>query len=271
MIVRDFDRSNYQFLHFDSAFCKPVQTYDNSLNSFLDPFRAVFPMTIRGVGNIKRVYLKSVEMPIGFNNVRSGTNILKFTLSTGTSYTVTLAESNYTTIGNLLTALNSAVSTALTGSNVTMTFSAVGQKILIVFGGAQSVTSISFTETVFSKFILGIRINQGDLFDSVAKTYRTVNGSWNLNPDNYLNMYIASLNNQNPNMGGINCTFKVPVSVQTNQILFYEEADRQFVTVNDPVLRLSEISVQFFDRFGNNLTSAGLDYSFSLLLETLAT
>ena len=52
---------NIQFLHFDSA----------NGNYTDDPFNVSFVIQSGGIKNIKRLYLKSVEIPVGFYNVRS--------------------------------------------------------------------------------------------------------------------------------------------------------------------------------------------------------
>ena len=75
---RLYDVSRWMFLHFDSAFCKPIPTYDLSGNATRDSYKAVFPMNQQGVQKIKRIHLKSLELPIGFCNIRKGTNVLQF-------------------------------------------------------------------------------------------------------------------------------------------------------------------------------------------------
>ena len=272
---RLYDVSRWMFLHFDSAYCKPISTFDYSGNIIRDSYRAVFPMNQQGIQNIKRIHLKSLELPIGFCNIRKGTNVLQFTLTyaqvvndvigsyTTVSYTVTLAEFYHTSIASLLIALNTACVSILPAGLI-MTFSNVNSKIWITFTGTGWwVSSIVISETVLSKYILGLRAEQ-DLYDYSNKIYKALTCNININPDNYILMYFPSLNVMNASMSGQNCTFKIPCNAVTNQILFYREDD-QFVTLADQ--RISDFTVLFYDRFGNLLNSSGLDYSFSLLLE----
>ena len=188
--------------------------------------------------------------------------MLQFYLN-GVFYTVTLAEFNHTSIASLLTALNTACVSVLP-AGITMTFSVVNSKIWITFTGATSVTTVLISETVLSKYILGLRAE--DSYDVGTKIYKALVSNVNINPDNYILMYFPSLNVMNASMSGQNCTFKIPCNAVTNQVLFYREDD-QFVTLADPTQRISDFTVLFYDRFGNLLTSSGLDYSFSLLLE----
>ena len=81
-----------QFLHYDSASATYLKDNANTGANY-SPFNANYAMN-QTMRKIKKVYLKSLEMPVGFANVRKGvTDTLKFTIN-GTSYTVTLPEKN---------------------------------------------------------------------------------------------------------------------------------------------------------------------------------
>lgn len=248
-----------QFLHYDSVNSNYIVDINNTSSSSLNPYKASFPMN-QTFRNIKRVYLTSVELPIAFYNVRTNsTDTLKF-IYNGINYTLILAERNYTTVSSLifdinikLATLNSNISLALSSSNrMTLSFS--------------SVVSFSIIDTNLSKYILGFR----GLKDTLVGTIYTASSSnYNLNPDNYINMYIPTLNGFNASTTNQLSTFKIPLNSSNNQVYFYQEAQsfKQWVDITDKSLTLNYLTVIITDKYGNNINPNGLDYSFTLCLE----
>jgi hypothetical protein len=214
---------------------------------------------------IKRVFLKSMEMTTGFPNIRTGsTNVLKFVLN-DTSYTVTLAETNYTTITSLLTAVSTSCNTAIVASGITMTFNLNNNNNNRVIINFSSASSFSIIDTNLSKYIMGLRTTDtlvGNIFSASSSNY-------NLNSDNYVNIYIPSFNSLNANQNGSWSTFKLPLNSINNQVYYYQDASsfEQSIDINDDNLVLSSLTVFIYDRFGNNLNPNGFDYSFTLLVE----
>ena len=218
---------------------------------------------------LKRVYLKSLECPVGFSNIRTGsTNVFSFVLNTVT-YKVTMTEKNYTSIGTLITDLNTACAGVVSG--VTITFSLTSSlttpnRLLITFTGGTTTSTFSVIDTNLSKYILGFRASKDVLSGGV---YSASYSNFNLNPDNYILMYIPSLNGMNASMSGQQSTFKIPLNSVTNQVYFYQEESsfQQFVDITDKNLMLSSLIVYITDKFGNDLQNNGLDYSFTLAIE----
>ena len=257
-----------QFFHFDSANATYLTDLNNTTTITSNPYRAQYFMN-QTFKHIKRVYLTSLELPVGFTNVRTGsTSTLKFTLN-NTAYTVVLPEKNYTGIATLITDLNTACLGIV--SNVIITFSLTSSlttplRLLITFTGSTSTSSFSITDTNLSKYILGFRNGKDTLVNSV---YSASYANYNLNADNYILMYIPTLNGLNSSMSNQISTFKIPLNTITNQVYFYQENSsfKQYVDCRNPNLTINSLTVIIYDKFGNNLNPNGADYSFSITLE----
>ena len=254
-----------QYLHFDSIAANYITDTNNTSGNTSNCFKAVFPMTV-SFRKIKKVWLKSVEMVVGFPNIRTGsTNTFSYTLN-GTSYVTTLSEANYTTVASFITAISTACTTTIGGTGITMTFvltSSNTNRIQITFSGS-AVTTFTITNTNLSKYILGFRTT-----DTYATNVFTGSCNYNLSADNYINIYIPSFNSLNANQNGAYSTFKLPLNTITNQVYFYQEASSfsQSMDIEDDNLVLSSLTVHILDRFGKNLNPNGLDYSFTLAVD----
>ena len=257
------------FLHFDSASARYLTDVNNTTTVTSNPYKAQYTMN-QAFTNIKRVYLKSLECPVGFSNVRTGsTNVFSFVLN-GTTYNVSLPEKNYTSTATLLTDLTTACVGVVSG--VVMTFSLTSSlttpnRLRITFTGATTTSSFSVIDTSnLSKYILGFRASKDVLTGGV---YTASYANYNLNPDNYISMYIPSLNGMNASMSGQQATFKIPLNTVTNQVYFYQEntSFKQWVDISDRNLILSALNVSIYDKFGKDLQNNGLDYSFTLAVD----
>ena len=115
-----------------------------------------------------------------------------------------------------------------------------------------------------SKYILGFRTT-----DTLATNiFASSSSNYNLNVDNYINIYIPNFNSYNANQNGSWSTFKLPLNSINNQVYFYQEGQsfEQSIDISDDNLVLSSLTVYILDRFGNNLNPNGLDYSFTLAI-----
>ena len=268
-----------QLLHFDSLYATYLSDPNSSTGVGSTPYRAQFSMN-QAFRKISRVHLKSIEIPVGFSNVRAGSTATLSMLINGTAYSVVLAEKNYLTISPLIVDLN--VAFASLASGVTITFSLTTSvitplRLVITLIGA---TTFSIVDTNFSKYILGFRgatdsIVAGTTNNSTgvlvaANIYSALSCNYNLNPDNYVLMYIPSLNGMNGSMAGpLSSTFKVPLNSISNQVYYYFENSSfpQYVDIYDQNLVVANIIVYILDRFGNSINPNGLDYSFSLSVD----
>lgn len=256
-----------QFLHFDSAQATYITDATNTTGNSSNPYKALFPMN-QSFRRIKRVYLKSTELPIGFSNVRTGsTNTIAFKLN-GTIYTVTLPERYHQTMTTLLFDLNGACSTGFSGTFIAFSLTPsilTPYRVVANFSGT-TVSTFQWIDTNLSKYILGFR-STDILSGANAPMYGSCN--YNLSPDNYILMYVPSLNSMNANMGGQISTFKIPLLGFTNSVFFYFDGNsfEQYVDISDDNLVLSGLQVVLFDKWGKNLSPNGLDWSFTLKVE----
>lgn len=251
----------HQFLHFDSINAEYIQDFNN-VSQVSNSYNAKYSMT-SVFKNVTRIYLTSLEMPVGFCNVRKGsTDTLSFVYN-GSLYNFVLPEKNYSSIGSLLQDLNNAM---LTYSSVfQLTFNAVGLRVSAVFNTAP--TSFSFVDTNLSQYILGFR-NKYDTL--VGNTYLASYSNYNLNGDNYIHLYMPNIPSINASMSGnAKSTFKVPFQSVSNNVYFYQQESsfEQYVEVTKTNFTLSDLTVIIYDRYGNVINPRGYDFSFTLRLE----
>ena len=72
---------NSQLLFFDSSTASYITDLQNTTGNLTNPFKCTFAMN-QQFRKIDKVFLKSLECPAYFSNVRTGsTNNLKFTLN----------------------------------------------------------------------------------------------------------------------------------------------------------------------------------------------
>jgi hypothetical protein len=141
-------------IHFDSASASyNVSPNSSSITTATNPYNASYPL-VSPLAKVRRIQLQSVEIPIAFPNIRSGsTNILKMTVD-GTSYTILVDEGLYSTTTTLMTAINTAVALAITSNTPVFSVNTTNSYLIDV---TSSATSLSFTQTNLSQYILGIR------------------------------------------------------------------------------------------------------------------
>ena len=180
--------TSIQLTHFDSAYATHITDNFNTSGVTRTPFKAIFN-TNQAFRNVSKITLASVEIPVGFVNIRTGsTDTLTFVLNTVT-YTIVLPEKNYVTIVSLINDLN----TVLIGvvPNVIITLSSTTSlltpyRLLFTFTGTTTTTAFAVVNTNFSRYVLGFRGGRDVLISSVTVTYPATISNWNLNFDNYL-------------------------------------------------------------------------------------
>ena len=125
-------------------------------------------------------------------------------------------------------------------------------------------TSFYIIDTNLSKYILGFRTT-----DNLATNiFASSSSNYNLNVDNYINLYMPTFNSYNSNQNGSWSTFKLPLNSINNQVYYYQDASsfEQSIDINDNNLVLSSLTVFVLDRFGNNLNPNNIDWSFTLAI-----
>lgn len=261
--------ANYNTSSINSTFSVDISNCLTCANAFNAEYDLRVPLR-----NVKRIYLKSVELPIGFPNIRSSNLSNTLTVATGessgTTYSITLNDKVYQSIDTLISDINSAFSTAYPSVN-------------IVFSTNTSSTNYGFvklTTTSTGIFTSGIYVRSGILANDIlgfnsssditTSTSRIASGIYQLSLDTYVNMWISNLQNSNTfNNSGVPCSFKIALPAASNTILFsgsnlnYDS----FITV-DPSTPISKLNVILYDRYGKSINSRNLDWSFTLMVES---
>src|SRR6476620_7097821 len=120
------------------------------------PFDVIVQLDIPTRERISSIQLMSMELPVGFYNIRAGCNTLAFTTtksgSAPVAYTITRTPANYT-ITTLITALQTAINAVISGTTCTITVDTTVNKVSISLTSTYNF-SIT-TDTVLSSVILG--------------------------------------------------------------------------------------------------------------------
>ena len=242
------------YLNFDSLY---------SVDALNDCFDSTF-ILMHKYTNIKKIYLKNAEIPIGFPNIRSSnfSNVLSFILN-GITYNPSITQQNYSTISSLISALNASILTAISGSGFTLILSvSLGNNIIITTTGA--FTSYSINQNTLSN-ILGL----SSALNQIAGTY-TSPYIFNLGYDTYIQMSFNNIPSIFSTLGNVPSAVKIPMNTNAYNILFYS-TDRgyydQGLTVSDSSFILNSMRIIMYDRFGYPLNNGNLEYSFTLGVE----
>jgi hypothetical protein len=238
-----------EFLNFDTIY----GDYTSSNNPYDVKFILASPMR-----KVKYIYLKSIELPIGFNNIRTsstGLTVFSFTLNS-TTYSVTLTDKVYTNISTLLTDINTLITNLGLSTTITLAVSSTySSRVSISLSTSSTLTILS---TGLSQYVLGMA------GQSVTGIILTANNNYLLNVDNYINIYLANIPaKSHNNYYGVISSYKVPLNCTSNVVYYQSEQQSftQFVEITDQHYILSKIHIKILDRWGNVIPSQGLDYS----------
>jgi len=201
---------------------------------------------------VRRVALKSVEMPIGFYNIRNPYNTLTINIA-GTPTSYTFSPGNYSTT-TFLNTLNNTVTPAI-GSFFLNSLTNKIQYTSVV--GVSSIVGTPGTLGYFMGFTtdqLGVNI--------------TANKSYSIDFDNYVCIYIENL--RNSCMEPFAATYKIPITVQKGGVenWFSDNRFKQSIEIFDPNYKIDRLNIQVRDRFGTPLDNNGIDWSFTLEVES---
>ena len=242
---------NIDTLHFDTL----LGTYNN--NSVYD---CTFTLS-NPLRNVKNIYLKSIEMPISFNNIRASnsTNLFVITIH-GNGFTdrrpVLINEFNCTTITSLLTAINEQLSTVLPS----VSFHSVDKYVYLKLTDLPNNTVVNFLPSKLLSVILGFT----QLSYTVTNEIKADN-SYLLAYDNYLSLYLQDIPVKSTGYSNQLISYKIPLNAVNGIVYYLQELNSfsQCVEITDKNYILNRLRVVVYDRFGLPITN-GLDYSFSL-------
>ena len=218
----------------------------------------------QSVTNIKEISLKSLELPIFFNNIRSANNSNLFSFNFNYStfnnivINVTIPEQNYITISSLLTAINSAISSAISGySGLTFVLSVYNTNYIRITTNA---TQIILNKSLLINNILGFNT------DTYNTSTITTNNFYSLNIDNYIMLYITNLSGSDAITNGKIMTFKIILPNTNGSILFLGEHNsfNQTISITNPFFVLSNLNIMILDRFNFPINGGNAHYSFTL-------
>jgi hypothetical protein len=255
-------------IHVDTSSTNNSQTnIPGGTNSMVTPNRVTYPNVVKQSNNpfnctvilgqthrrLRKVSLKSAEMPIAFTNVRAPYNVITIG---GTTYTIPAGNYN---IGTLITALNTTITVAVgsfayNSATATITFtSAVGSVSLSTNVSGRSLPNLLY----FMGFVNG---QTGSVI--------TGTNSYMINFDTYISVYIPNLRNSSQEPSFI--TFKIPVNVASGGIQYYAERAQfsQELEIYDRSIMFDRLDIQVRDRFGELLNNAGIDWSFTIEIES---
>ena len=238
---------NIDILHFDTL----LGTYNNS-----SVYDCTFTLS-NPLRNVQRIYLKSIEIPISFNNIRStnGTNTFQITIQSNT-YTITINEFNCTSITSLLTVLNAQLNIVLPNVN----FNYVNKFVYLQLIGYPNNTVVSFSSSKLLSVILGFTQLSYIITNEVK-----ANNNYLIAYDNYISLYLQDIPVKSTGYSNQLISYKIPLNAVNSMVYYLQELNSfsQCVEITDKNYVLNRLRVVVFDRFGFKISN-GLDYSFSL-------
>jgi len=243
-----FNIMNSFTLNIDSLSSQKVTTVKGDGN----PFNMVYTFNSQHTG-IKQCALRSVEMPVGFFNVRPPFNTI-----TISGETLAIPPGNYGDVETLIQAISN-VSYEHDYGIFDMT---INGYVSFVSGGASGFPlTFSTVDNGIPNLLQLIGFQNGSTVYTagvpIISTFLP-----RLSFDTYLNIYIpyfgTSSSETYPH------TFKLPVN-STSKITYTTGPNwDQIVTSTESTLRLNKLEIQVYDRFGNLLDNNGIDWSLTL-------
>ena len=230
------------FFHLDTA---TPGTVKNNYNSF----QCVIPLT-RIHRDIRRVFLKSAEIPISYKSIHAPLNTFSID-----STLFTIAEGTYTS-ASIIQEL--AIAPGVNGS---FALNSSGKFVFTSSSGSRTFTSVTPGDVLYS---LGFVTGQ-------TGTAIVAQNNYNLGGDTFISIWFKNLYTSSSETPQI--SFKIPVNA-TNGVVYYYAENSEFVQyfdVTEPVFSLDRLDIEVHDRFGNILNNNGVDWSFTLAVQTQGT
>ena len=208
---------------------------------------------------LKSISLKNAQIPIGYFNIRAPYNVINLN---NTDYII--PEGVYSGTGPYLSAINGAISASGILLSTLGTWSFVNSKAVFT-STAGSVTLTLPTNLNYPTIpvLLGFTPTQ-----TLIGNVLTSQNSYIINFDTYISIWIENLGQSSQEPAAI--TFKIPVNVNNGSILHWSEntQNTQKVLVTDNSVRVDRLNITVLDRFGVILNNNGIDWSFTLEIES---
>ena len=230
-----------EILHFDTFGDNAKYTKNSSYDT---TFKLSNP-----IKSIKNIYLKSLEMPIVFENIRSDntSNILTIKLNS-IPYTATLPTKSYIDIHFLINDINQQ----FTGHNIVLSIDS--NNYIIITVPPNSIVEIA--NTILANIILGFSVDQTNNLTATNK--------YSLSYDNFISLYL-DIPSRGNSSGSRLISYKIPLNALSGMVFYLADNNTftQFIEVADPSFVLSQFRIIVYDRFGYTINT-GLDYTFTL-------
>jgi hypothetical protein len=238
---------NIDILHFDTL----LGSYND--NSVYD---CTFTLS-NPLKNVQRIYLKSIEIPISFNNIRSsnGTNTFQITIQSNTN-TITINEANYTSINTLLNAINEQLIVVLPN----VSFHISNKHVILTLIGYPNNTVVTFNYSKLLSVVLGFTH-----LSYVVTNEILADNNYLIAYDNYISLYLQDIPVKSTGYSNQLISYKIPLNAVNGMVYYLQELNSfsQGVEITDQNYVLNRLRVVVYDRFGIKIAN-GLDYSFSL-------
>ena len=263
-------KQNNKLINFDSIYSTKVN--DNCYN---------ISYKTETLTSVKKIFLKSVEIPICVANVRSPYNIFYYTIRTinniTTQYSFNMPDKTYTSIFTLLTDLNAAIVTNIQPKMQTNEIAPIltinnSELNKINLSVITNSSTLSFINNGFLYYYLGYNVNNVKITTSNILLQKTTlfsfSNVYNLSFDTYYNLNFNNISSINKNNHSFFSDFKLAINSISNTVFYANELTSysQHILINDKNLTLSKIDITIVDRY-NNIIFSPLDWSLTLEFE----
>lgn len=259
-------KQNNKLLNFDSIYATKIDNNCYNICYKTDTLTS-----------IKFFFLKSVEIPICINNLRSPYSTFYYTIKTisnvTTQYSFNMPDKTYTSIFTLLSDLNAAIIIKLQINEIAPFFSLNStelNKTNMIF--VTNSSTISFINNALLFYYLGYNINNVKTSSTSILLQKTTvfsfSNVYNLSFDTYYNLNFNNISSINKNNHSFFSDYKLAINSISNTIYYANELTSysQHILINDKNLNLSKIDITTTDRYDNILYSP-IDWSLTLEFE----
>ena len=241
----------------------------NNLNCYYITYK------IDPLQHVKKIHLKSIEIPICLNNVRSPYSTFYYTIN-NISYNFSLPDKTYISIYSLLIDLNAAIilniQPKLQVNEIAPIFTLSSTELnKIIMTTVTNTSILTFNNDGLMSFYLGYNSN----FKIVTTTLLlqktnvyTFAIPYNLSFDTYYNLIFNNIQSETKNNNNSQSDFKLSINSLSNAVYFSNELSsfQQSINIIDKNLTISKLDIIICDRF-NNIVTGYLDWSMTLLFE----
>jgi hypothetical protein len=226
-------------------------------NSFNATYKLKSP-----IYNVKKIYLKSCEFPVLFNNIRATSlmNNLPIRCS-GNLKNLVIPDITFSSVSGLTSYLTTLSASQFPSDN--MVFS-------VHTNGCLKITSITHSSIYMEKSnlseVLGFRLSIDTLSaNTCVSSYKP-----NLSYDDKVYLFLPEVGNSNSQTNlPFNTSFKIPLSANSGVLNFSTDNSgfSQYIEYYNKDSPLTEITVCVYDKSGYSLHSQGANISFSFCIE----